>query len=53
MSTLNVTEGYMEFANGNNDGKLLFFEKDPKFGGAPSIKVTMGQLISWVIQYKE
>jgi|TARA_B110000967_G_C18595325_1_gene416513 hypothetical protein len=53
MSNKNVTEGYMEFENGNPDGKLLLFLTDPKFQGRESIKVTMGELIGWIIQSRE
>ena len=53
MSNKNVTEGYIEFENGNPDGKLLLFLTDPKFQGRESIKVTMGELIGWIIQSRE
>jgi antitoxin component YwqK of YwqJK toxin-antitoxin module len=53
MSSQKVTKGYMDFKDGKPDGELLLFLKDPKFNGKESIKVSMGELIGWVIQYKE
>jgi len=43
-------EGFMDFEGGNPDGKLLFFDSDPKFDGKGAVKVTMGDLLEWIIQ---
>ena len=42
--------GFMDFEGGNPDGKLLFFDSDPKFDGKGAVKVTMGNLLEWIIQ---
>ena len=42
--------GFMDFEGGNPDGKLLFFDSDPKFDGKSAVKVTMGSLLEWIIQ---
>ena len=42
--------GFMDFEGGNPDGKLLFFDSDPKFDGKGAVKVTMGDLLEWIIQ---
>ena len=43
-------DGFMDFEAGNPDGKLLFFDSDPKFDGKGAVKVTMGDLLEWIIQ---
>jgi len=43
-------DGFMDFEGGNPDGKLLFFDSDPKFDGKGAVKVTMGNLLEWIIQ---
>ena len=43
-------DGFMDFEGGNPDGKLLFFDSDPKFNGKGAVKVTMGNLLEWIIQ---
>jgi len=43
-------DGFMDFEGGNPDGKLLFFDSDPKFDGKGAVKVTMGSLLEWIIQ---
>jgi len=43
-------DGFMDFEGGNPDGKLLFFDSDPKFNGKGAVKVTMGDLLEWIIQ---
>ena len=43
-------DGFMDFEGGNPDGKLLFFDSDPKFDGKGAVKVTMGDLLEWIIQ---
>lgn len=50
MVSFKLKDGFMEFEGGNPDAKLLFFDTDPKFGGRSAVKVTMGNLLEWIIQ---
>lgn len=44
-------EGFMDFEDGNPDGKLLFFDSDPMFDGKKAVKVEMGQLLEWILNF--
>lgn len=50
MVSYKIKDGFMDFEGGNPDGKLLFFDSDPKFNGKGAVKVTMGGLLEWIIQ---
>lgn len=49
MVSHNRKEGFMDFEGGDPDGKLMFFDTDPKYDGKGAVKVEMGELLEWIL----
>lgn len=52
MVTYKRKDGFMDFEGGNPDGKLLFFDSDPRFDGKGAVEVNMGELLEWILLSK-
>lgn len=47
------TNGFMDFEGGDHkNGKLVYFDSDPKYFGLGAVKVSMGSLLEWIMVTK-
>ena len=47
------TNGFMDFEGGDHkNGKLVYFDSDPKYYGVGAVKVSMGSLLEWIMVTK-
>lgn len=47
------TNGFMDFEGGDQkNGKLVYFDSDPKYFGLGAVKVSMGSLLEWIMVTK-
>ena len=49
MVSNNRKEGFMDFVDGDPDGKLQFFDSDPMYDGKKAVKVEMAELLEWIL----
>lgn len=47
------TNGFMDFEGGDHkNGKLVYFDSDPKYFGLGAVKVSIGSLLEWIMVTK-